>query len=84
MMTVLPKSPNEELETEKRAVATEFFNKEPCIKEAGQEHADLVKYHNDTANLYYFQDKKDIALDFAQACARPAYRPGNRGSGVNV
>eukprot|EP00971_Amphidinium_carterae_P201805 4004503-Amphidinium_carterae.1 len=41
MMMVTPKSPNEELEKEKRAEATEFYKKEPPIKEAGQAHADL-------------------------------------------
>eukprot|EP00971_Amphidinium_carterae_P090411 1790309-Amphidinium_carterae.1 len=62
MMMVTPKSPNEELEKEKRATDTEFYKKEPHIKEAGQEDADLVKYYNDTADLYYYQDKEDMPL----------------------
>eukprot|EP00971_Amphidinium_carterae_P118786 2353294-Amphidinium_carterae.1 len=32
------------------------------MKEVCQKHADLVKYYNDTAHLYYYQDKKDMPL----------------------
>eukprot|EP00971_Amphidinium_carterae_P056497 1116305-Amphidinium_carterae.1 len=60
MMIVLPKSPNEELEKEKRVAATEFYNKEPCIKEAGQEHPALVKFVRDMRTDQEIED--DVSM----------------------